>query len=75
MAGINGTVSWGFQPLDWNNSNLAGSFWDYRSNYLKSANDPLRYQVQWTDSGLMKEQSLLLLIDSSNNGDVVNVSF
>ena len=44
MAGINGTVSWGFQPLDWNNSNLAGSFWDYRSNYLKSANDPLRYQ-------------------------------
>ena len=65
MAGINGTVSWGIQPLDWNNSNLAGSFWDYRGNYLKSANDPLRYQVLWTDWELMKEQSLLLLIDSS----------
>ena len=41
MAGINGTVSWQIQPLDWSSSNLAGSFWSYRSNYLKSVNDPV----------------------------------
>ena len=31
MAGINGQVEWGIQPLDWINSNLEGSFWNYRT--------------------------------------------
>lgn len=75
MAGINGTVSWQIQPLDWNNSNLAGSFWDYRSNYLKSVNDPLRYQVLWTDSGVNEGTEPSAANYSSNNGDVVNVIF
>ena len=75
MAGINGTVSWQIQPLDWNNSNLAGAFWDYRSNYLKSVNDPLRYQVLWTDSGVNEGTEPSAANYSSNNGDVVNVIF
>ncbi len=75
MAGINGTVSWQIQPLDWFNSNLAGSFWDYRSNYLKSVNDPLRYQVLWTSAGVTEGTEPSSGNFSSNSGDVVNVIF
>jgi len=75
MAGINGTASWQIQPLDWNNSNLAGAFWDYRSNYLKSVNDPLRYQVLWSSAGVTEGTEPSSGNFSSNNGDVVNVIF
>ncbi len=86
MAGINGTVSWQIQPLDYNSSNLAGSFWDYRGNYLKSVNDPLRYQVLWTDGSTLTEgtepsagnfSGLTSTPPSTTvgNGDVVNVIF
>ncbi len=75
MAGINGTISWQIQPLDWNSSNLGGSFWDYRSNYLKSVNDPLRYQVLWTDSGVTEGTEPSKGNFSGGNGDVVNVIF
>ena len=52
MAGINGTINWQIQPVDFNSSNLAGSFWNFRANHLKSVNDPLRYQVLWSSSGV-----------------------
>ena len=47
MAGINGTINWQIQPVDFNSSNLAGSFLNFRENHLKSVNEPLRYQVIW----------------------------
>jgi len=82
MAGINGAVEWQIQPLDWNSSNLEGSFWDYRSNYLKSVNDPLRYQVLWTSAGVTEGQepsagnfSGLPTSTTVGNGDVVNIIF
>jgi len=75
MAGINGQVEWQIQPLDWNNSNLAGSFWNYRSNYLKSVNDPLRYQVLWTSAGVNEGTEPSAANFSGGNGDVVNVIF
>jgi hypothetical protein len=76
MAGVNGSVSWQIQPTDSSgSSNLAGSFWDYRLNYLKSVNDPLRYQVLWTDSGVNEGTEPSKLNYSSGNGDVVNVIF
>ena len=85
MAGINGTVSWQIQPLDWSTSNLAGSFWGYRGNYLKSANDQLRYQVIWTDAGVNEgvepskdNFSGLTATPTSTtvgNGDLVAVTF
>ena len=75
MAGINGTISWQIQPLDWNSSNLAGSFWDYRSNYLKSVNDPLRYQVLWSSAGVTEGTEPSAANYSGSNGDVVNVIF
>ena len=75
MAGINGSVSWQIQPLDFVSSNLAGSFWDYRSNYLKSVNDPLRYQVLWSDSGVTEGTEPSAGNYLNGNGDVVNVIF
>ena len=48
MANYLGSLSWGIVPLYGSTSNLATMSWDYRNNYLKSANDQLRYQVQWT---------------------------
>ena len=75
MAGVNGSVSWQIQPLDENSSNLAGAFWSYRTNHLKSANDPLRYQVLWTDSGITEGEEPSADNYSGGNGDVVNVIF
>jgi len=75
MAGINGTVSWQIQPLDWINSNLAGSFWNYRANYLKSVNDPLRYQVLWTSAGVTEGTEPSAANYLGGNGDVVNIIF
>ena len=77
MATINGTASWGFQPLDFNSSDLAGAFWLYRGNYLKSANDPLRYQIQWFSGGINEgeEPSAANWDSISSKGDVVNVVF
>ena len=56
MAGYNGDLSWGIQPLDSNTSNLAGAFWETRDNYLKSVNDPLRYQIQWFNGSSLTEE-------------------
>ena len=43
--------------------------WDYRGNYLKSANDQLRYQVQWIYSGINEA------VEVGNENNVVNVIF
>jgi len=75
MAGVNGDVSWQIQPTGDGSSNLSGSFWDYRWNYLKSVNDPLRYQVIWTDSGVNEGTEPSAGNYSGGNGDVVNVIF
>ena len=76
MAGINGSVSWQIQPLNSDSSsNLAGSFWEYRANHLKSVNDQLRYQVLWSVSGLTEGTEPSANNFSGGNGDVVNVIF
>ena len=69
MAVINGVASWGIVPSNGTSSNLATMSWDYRGNYLKSANDQLRYQVQWFNGNTNEG------IEVSSAGDVVNVIF
>ena len=69
MAALTGAVSWGIVPLNFTTSNLATMSWDYRGNYLKSANDQLRYQVQWIYSGINEG------VEVGNEGNVVNVIF
>ena len=81
--GYNGTVSWGIVPLNWSGTNLTGAFYDYRSNFLKSTHDPLRYQIQWMGvSGLneLTEPSKDNWTGSTptsgtGDGDIVNVVF
>ena len=83
MAGINGQVEWQIQPLWWASTNLAGTFWDNRGNYLKSANDPLRYQVIWTNGSQVNEAvepsaanfSGLPGSETNGNGDVIAITF
>ena len=70
MAALTGAVSWGIVPYNYNTSNLASMSWDYRENRLKSANDQLRYQVQWFYGTAINEG-----VESVNEGDVVNVIF
>jgi len=71
MTAISGLVSWGIVPLDNNNSNLAGMSWGYRGNYLKSANDQIRYQVQYRyNNGALTEGT-----EVDITGGVVNVIF
>ena len=69
MAVLTGVVSWGIIPLGYNESNLATMSWDSRGNYLKSANDQLRYQVQWIYSGINEG------VEVGNERNVVNVIF
>ena len=76
MANYLGSLSWGIVPRNGSTSSLATMSWDYRNNYLKSANDQLRYQVQWTKSGLNEGVE-----PSAGNytvggkGDIVNAIF
>ena len=69
MAVTNGVASWGIVPLGYSSSNLATMTWDSRGNYLKSANDQLRYQVQWIYSGINEG------VEVGNEGNIVNVIF
>jgi hypothetical protein len=75
MANYLGSLSWGIVPLNWSSSNLATMSWDYRSNYLKSANDQLRYQVQWTKSGLNEGVEPSASNYTGGKGDIVNAIF
>ena len=78
MANYLGSVSWGIVPLNSNNSsNLASMSWEYRRNYLKSANDQLRYQVQWMSTGLNEgiEPSKDNYDSTTQDGDIVSVIF
>ena len=80
--GYNGNVSWGIVPFGFSGSNLSGTFWERTHNYLKSANDPLRYQIQWMGSGVneLTEPSKDNWTGSTptsgtGDGDIVNVVF
>lgn len=75
MASINGEMAWGFQPVDYNNSDLAGAFWQRRGNHLKSANDPLRYQVVWKSTNLTEATEPSISNATATSGDVVYVKF
>ena len=75
MANYLGNLSWGIVPLNWSTTNLATMSWDYRSNYLKSANDQLRYQVQWTKANLNEGVEPSAGNYTGGKGDIVNAIF
>jgi hypothetical protein len=75
MANYLGQLSWGIVPFNGDTTNLATMSWDYRGNFLKSANDQLRYQVQWMKSGLNEGVEPSKLNFSGGKGDIVNAIF
>ena len=76
MANYLGSLSWGIVPLNVDNTNLATMSWDYRDNYLKSANDQLRYQVQWFNGNSISEGVEPSAGNyTSGQGDIVNAIF
>ena len=79
---INGTCTWGFMPLTWTSgwgANTYNAFPSKHTNYLKSVNDPLRFQVQWhfgnVDEGTEPSAGNATTSGSDVFGDVVNVIF
>ena len=74
MAGVNGALSWGFQPLDWVGSNMAGSF-SFLGNYLMGAHAPLRYQIQMYKAGMGEDSNASADNFSNGNGDLIKVVF
>tara|TARA_R100000655_G_scaffold2195_3_gene9077 strand:+ start:3605 stop:5419 length:1815 start_codon:yes stop_codon:yes gene_type:complete len=75
MASRNGQCNWGFQPVDFTNSDLEGAFYSARDNYLKSVNDPLRYQVVWKSTNLTEATEPSISNSTATSGDVVYVKF
>ena len=75
MASFLGNTSWGIQPIDWDSSNMAGAFWLPRGNVLKSANDPLRYQLVWSKAGLTEAIEPSAANGTSTTGDIVYIKF
>lgn len=76
---INGGGEWAFQPLDFNPSLLYDAFYIHRGNYLKSANDTIRYSFLWTNSATALNEATPALASNWNSvaesGDVINVVF
>ena len=81
MATINGIATWGIVPSENDSSSLATMSWNYRDNYLISANNQLRYQVQWFFGSINEatEASALNAVVNGSGvttaGDVINVVF
>tara|TARA_R110002020_G_scaffold199912_5_gene401923 strand:+ start:1049 stop:2824 length:1776 start_codon:yes stop_codon:yes gene_type:complete len=75
MAGVRGSLSWGFQPLDYSGSNLFDSFpaFGQRANHLMGVHQPIRYQIQWT--GLHESENASIDNFDNNNGDLIKVVF
>jgi len=73
MAGVRGLLSWGFQPLDFSGSNLAGAFPTYMGNNLIGVHQPLRFQIQWT--GLHEDENASASNWDGNDGDLIKVVF
>ena len=69
MTNFVGSASWGIIPYSTNSFDVASMSYRYRRNLLKSANDQLRYQVQWFYAGLNEGTEV------SFSGGVVNVIF
>ncbi len=80
MAIINGTISFGIQPTGYGGDNVSSAFprQESRTNTLKSANDQLRYQIQWFNGSDVNEGTEPSADNFDNvtlAGDVVNVVF
>ena len=73
MAIARGTLSKTIQPYGGTSDNLINLSWNWRANYMKSANTQMRYQIEW--NGLDENQEPSKANFTSNAGDVINIVF
>ena len=75
MAKYKGTLETGIQPVGFTGSQLENMSYNWRANYVKSANTQLRYQIMW--SGLQESQSPSKTGFNSNTqkGEIINMVF
>lgn len=75
MAKYKGVITAGIQPVGFTGDNLLNLSYNWRANYLKSANTPLRYQVMWNGLDYNQEPSKTNFNASNNKGDIINMVF
>ena len=74
MATINGTIHQSFSPVSFQQSARDLSF-DFRANYLVSANVPKRYQIRWSGAGVNEAYTPTKTASTTTRGDIVNMVF
>lgn len=75
MAKYKGIIETGIQPVGFANSQLENMSYNWRANYLKSANTPLRYQVMWNGLNEHQTPSKSGYNTSTQKGEIINMVF
>jgi hypothetical protein len=75
MARYKGIIFSGIQPYGEPSDNLIYMSYDWRANFLKSANTQMRYQVMWNGLNENQEPSKANFNPSNNRGDIINMVF
>ena len=73
MATARGTLTMAIQPRGTTSDYLKNMSYGWMSNYLKSANTQMRYQIQW--GGLAENSEPSKNNFSGTEGDVINIVF
>lgn len=75
MARYKGIIFSGIQPYGEPSDNLIYMSYEWRANFLKSANTQMRYQVMWNGLNENQEPSKANFNINNNKGDVINMVF
>ena len=75
MAKYKGIIETGIQPVGFANSQLENMSYNWRANYLKSANTPLRYQVMWNGLNEHQTPSKSGYNSQTEKGEIINMVF
>jgi len=75
MARYKGIIFSGIQPYGEPSDNLIYMSYEWRANFLKSANTQMRYQVMWNGLNENQEPSKANFNPSNNKGDIINMVF
>lgn len=75
MAKYKGIIETGIQPVGFLGSQLENMSYNWRSNYLKSANTQLRYQVMWNGLNEHQTPSKSGYNSQTEKGEIINMVF
>lgn len=75
MAKYKGIIETGIQPVGFLGSQLENMSYNWRSNYLKSANTQLRYQVMWNGLNEHETPSKSGYNSQTEKGEIINMVF